>query len=71
MIEFNLNWNVRFKVTAKGLSVLNSSARHLKPNRDGYYETQLWVFMELFGPHLSMGFNQPVETSIVLVSVVL
>lgn len=34
----------------------------------GYYREQLWVVMQIFGPHMETGNNIPFETDILLLS---
>jgi len=35
---------------------------------DGWYTTQLWELMKLFGRHINMGSKNPFETEIILLS---
>lgn len=38
---------------------------HEKEDEDGYVTFQLWVLMETFGAHMSMGFKNVIETDII------
>ena len=40
----------------------------IKLDEDGYYTTQLWVLMHVFGEHMSWGSNLPFETEIQFVT---
>jgi len=46
----------------------NYFERYYKQRTDdeGYTEFALWDFMNIFGPHFSMGFNQPTDVNIYL-----
>lgn len=37
-----------------------------KEDKDGYVTFQLWVLMETFGSHMSMGFKNVIEPNIIL-----
>lgn len=52
----NLNDMVRVKLTEKGLVeyVLEHERMPLL-DKEGYYESQLWTFMAVFGKHMFMG----------------
>lgn len=73
-ISFNLNDIVRFKLTDKGCEyVLKLNRTHpvylrapLKytPDANGWIETELWDFANIFGPTMGMGFDQTVEVTI-------
>jgi hypothetical protein len=66
MKKFNLNDKVYFELTEKGK--LRFSDPYFKASvheaKNGLYETQLWVFCNLFGESLQMGFAHEVKTGI-------
>lgn len=49
-------------------SISDDLKEHRPPKEDiqGYSEWQLWVLMETFGPNISIGFNPPFETTIII-----
>jgi hypothetical protein len=79
-LKFNLNDWVKVKLTDKGKNIyyhqfdaINQTYEKqiIKPHypeltEDGYYKTQLWCLMNLFGEHLYMGFDPPFGTEIIL-----
>ena len=73
-IEFNLNNYAKVKLTEKGMDVLlkEYGDQGLLPSFvsdkivDGWYRDQLHSIIEIFGPHLGIGFNNPIEMGIVL-----
>lgn len=74
--QWNLNDQVRFKLTNKGrtfVDELNRShpvySKHplvYAPDSDGWIESSLWQFAYVFGAEFTMGFDLVVETSIEL-----
>ncbi len=75
-MKFNINDNVKVKLTPHGIGVLIS--RHEKlmgeypfrmPQIDsqGYTEYQLWELMNIFGEHMGMGSKLPFQTEIEIV----
>lgn len=74
----NLNDTVRFKLTHKGYAYIEELNRthpvysmaplKYQPDKDGWIETLLWDFANVFGPTMGMGFDQTVETGILLKS---
>jgi len=82
-INFNLNWEVKVKVTESGYKqwldhenrfcefsaqIEEKELKHLKEKEDGdgYVTFQLWELMEIFGHHMGIGFNNPIDTNIIL-----
>lgn len=72
-IPINLNDKIKFKITPTGESYLNYLATHdpvyitcgrpkFDDCGDGYFETQLWNFANIFGQRMYMGGGVPVET---------
>ena len=82
-IPFNLNDNVKVKLTEKGLNILRvdhdelrthvPSLREFTPptvDSEGYSTFQLWDLMERFGNQMYMGnTNYPIEMDIKLMVV--
>ena len=54
---FNVNHGIRFKPNDVGLKRMGEHflGRTMKADDGGFYTTQAWVFMNIFGPHLSLG----------------
>jgi len=79
-ISFNINNWVRVKLTDAGrvihrqaheeqmklLSRPDDKYTPPKEDVDGWSLWQLWRLMQLFGPHMTTGFNHPFETTIEL-----
>jgi hypothetical protein len=68
-MKFNINENVRVRLTESGRRILLESGRSIpREDLNGWSEWQLWVLMEAFGPHLHIGvLPTPFETEIELV----
>ena len=82
-VEFNINQCVKVELTDKGRDIfyhqfddINSrfgkqliEPYYPKLDSDGYYETQMWCLMQLFGKHLTagFGFDQPFSPNVILV----
>lgn len=64
VITFNINTNVRFKLTKHGKEVLKLYFKNLKlecterPDEDGYYRMPIWAVMDYFGQDTYMGAQQ-------------
>ena len=76
-VRFNLNHQVRVKLTPRGRAILertNAAYRATlggewplpKEDAEGWSTWQLWSLMEELGPHISMGVSVPFETEIEL-----
>jgi hypothetical protein len=67
-MRFNLNHDVRIKLTDYGRKLLAEMAfaPAFKPDADGWSKEQLWQVMATFGPVLGNGFPVPFETEIEL-----
>lgn len=75
---FNLNESVRVQLTGRGRQIHRRRFEQLReafprmdlpytpPKEDagGWSEWQLWVLMETFGEHVSIGADPPFETTI-------
>ena len=80
-ISFNINDNVRVKLTSRGKAILSKHVTDTiadMPNlslpdgytpyregSDGYLEIQLWQFMSIFGSHIYNGAPPVVENNII------
>ena len=74
----NLNYNVYVKLNAKGLEIHKQEWERVfknnpnfvyeapKTDSDGYSKFQMWKLMQLFGPHIRIGFDAPFDTEILL-----
>lgn len=76
--KFNLNENVRIKITKRGLECMErnhaelyrcwpSAKPEFKPpevDEEGYTKMQLWCVMRELGQHLGNGIQVPMETEI-------
>jgi len=79
-LHFNINHNVRVKLTKKGLAIhraehdelmrrLPGPARweYKEPNdAEGWSQWQMWELMQTFGAHISMGGELPFSTEILI-----
>ena len=78
-MKFNINNFVKVKLTIKGRRILKE--RHdklnhvcnkkpeklsIKTDKNGYTEFQLHELMNIFGPHMTLGFKPPFLTNIIL-----
>ena len=79
MIPFNVNDDVFVKITDYGKSCMAKDdlefsrkygdilpARKIVEDADGWSRWQLWVLMQIFGKHVSMGQNNPFEMNIMI-----
>jgi len=78
-MKFNMNDNVKVKLTKKGVGIyysqndeLNKHCRtpHIPPklvvDSDGFCSFQMHELMLIFGSHCRLGMNPPFETEIIL-----
>ena len=79
-LRFNINETVHVRLTDRGRAIHRQEFDDLStqfPNcgltysppredADGWSEWQLWHLMEMFGPHIHLGGEQPFETNIVI-----
>ena len=69
---FNINDEIQVKLNDKGREIYLHAFDDDVPERvslpeedaEGYSKFQMWVFMQIFGPHINMGFAQPFDTTI-------
>lgn len=63
MKSFNMNHKVYVKLTDKGKEVLKNHYRgeFHKPDENGYYSFQFWVFMNIFGEYVYNGAKPVIE----------
>ena len=60
----NLNNDIYVKLSKKGEQIYKNSREFFhKPNKYGYYRFQLWVFINIFGPYITMGVESPIKTN--------
>lgn len=66
-IPFNLNYNVKVKLTSFGREML-AKEQHSLPSEDkeGWSTWQMWVLMEILGQYLCMGMEEPFELNILI-----
>lgn len=64
--KINLNDRVRFRLTSHGESYMRKLPQrpYFLSAEGGYFETQLWELMRVFGPHLHMGFDNLIESDL-------
>lgn len=73
-IKFNINYHIKVKLKPEGVKIYKEFWKEFAPNKEpdldaeGYYQTQLWALMEVFGQHIHFGFDQPFETEIILLN---
>jgi len=78
-LSMNVNETIKVKLKEPGIIILRNQHEKIydehpnppkfvepKIDGEGYCNFQLWDFMATFGPHLSMGFDVPFETEIIL-----
>jgi len=75
-MKFNVNHEVRVKLTPRGRMILTEQDREFlrahniapaappEEDTDGYSTWQLWTLMHTFGNHMVPGFEPPFETEI-------
>ena len=65
-IEINLNDSVSVNLSERGAEILNKYFKQFiitKNYKAGdVFKTELWDLMNIFGEHLTMGFNIPFES---------
>lgn len=59
--KHNLNDTVVFKLKAGQAKPYDL---YSEPDADGFYRTELWHFMQLFGGQMKMGIDTPVEMTV-------
>jgi len=71
--KFNINNNVKIKLTEAGIDILKKERPNLleiynnRIDKDGYTQVQLWEVMNVFGKHCYNGNNNlPFETNIII-----
>ena len=64
-VNININDMCKFKPTEIGWQVLKQKVPHYKEcmgfKDDGYFTTELWDFMSIFGEHMYNGGKQVIE----------
>ena len=65
-IEFNINEQIKVKLTKYGQKILAETNKTMifNPDKNGYYNFSLWKFAHIFGEHLYNGqMKQPIENN--------
>jgi hypothetical protein len=80
-VKFNMNDIVRVKLTDKGkeiflnldkkidkriVDIIGFNVYGWRIKEDGYVDMQMWEFMQVFGNHMKLGNDLPVEMDIIL-----
>lgn len=68
-LSFNINNYVEFKLTPTGQNIYEHTDASFPCNEYGYYKAQLHEVMRIFGIHLVMGCNTPIEGMVLLLDV--
>ena len=63
-IKFNINHDVLIKLTSYGRKILLDKNEKYIEDNDGWSKWQLWDLMNIFGPYMKMGCNNPFDLSI-------
>ena len=73
-VLFNINDEIQVKLNDKGREIYLHAfddvpeqfrrVRLPEEDAEGYSKFQMWVFMQIFGPHINMGFGQPFDLTI-------
>ena len=77
MKKFNINSDVKVKLTAKGKEIYKKQhqeifdrfpdlEKEIKEDEQGYSNWQLWTLMQEFGPHIHLGSENCFETNILI-----
>ena len=80
----NINYDIKAKLTDYGVDILKARHKQLievsqgaynqpftlpSTDENGYSTFQMWIFMQIFGPHLQAGFEIPFEAEIIIPNV--
>lgn len=72
-IKFNVNGYTKVKLTNNGLKIIENYWGGRIPewynnyvDADGYYSFQMHELMNIFGENMTIGFNPPFETDILI-----
>jgi len=73
MRKFNINRNVKVKLTKVGRAVYNEyytnspvTPPKIVEDAEGYSEWQMWELMQIFGSHVGMGIEAPFELNVLI-----
>ena len=66
MKQLNLNSTIRFRLKDSNFLKNKDFLIFVDPLKDGWYSTQLWEFMRLFGPAMIMGNTPVIELDILI-----
>jgi hypothetical protein len=54
MLSMNLNQHVKVKLTDRGKEILRLAKRdYFEADEEGFHRFQFWIFIEIFGSHMS------------------
>lgn len=67
-IDFNINDDVKFKLTPLGRQILARTSKLCEEDAEGYVTWQLWDLMHTFGSYLFLGCDLPLHPDIVLIN---
>lgn len=69
MEKINLNNTCRVKLTDTGKEIIRKHPGRYEYDENGYFTTELWEIMQLFGKYLFLGtLNLPFETDFEIVN---
>lgn len=63
-----LDWENQFIKFSSTIPVTTIEELKAKADKDGYTKFQMWDMMSIFGSHMNMGFENPIESNIILLS---
>jgi len=70
-MKFNINENVKVKLTDYGKEILRNNNYHyfypIKEGNEGWSKWQLWALMEELGSYCGLGKSLPFETEIEII----
>lgn len=71
-VKHNVNNQVKVKLTKRGQEILDARYARFdlvntrKPDKDGYISFQMHDLMNTFGQHMSLGYEVPFDTEILI-----
>ena len=80
-MKLNINYNIKAKLNDHGVEILKSKHNQLvevtsgsynqpfvlpSTDENGYSIFQLWIFMQIFGPHMHIGSKLPFDADIII-----
>lgn len=69
MLPLNVNQSIKVKLTTYGdLALQQTSFGSIaKKDEDGFYEFQLWRFIQIFGDHFYLGAHPVIEGGLIYI----